>query len=130
MHMSQISFVDMGNSIYMLSFPNSHIVFLQKIYVALIGLEVCFFAKRVRVLVKGTRRQIMVIRFLCHPETIESDGMQRQIMVICFLCHPETIKSDGIWRQIMVIRFLCHPKTIKSDGMRRQIMVIRFLFHP
>jgi len=80
--MSQISFVVMGNSINMFSFPNSHICFSSKIYVALIGLEVCFFAKRVRVLFKGTWRQTMVICFLCHPETIKSDGAQRQIMVI------------------------------------------------
>jgi len=42
----------MRNSICMLSFPISHIVFLQKMYVVLIGLGVCFFAKCVPVLVK------------------------------------------------------------------------------
>ena len=52
MRMSQISFVVMKNSISMLSFPSSHIVFSSKIHVVLVGLEVCFFAKRVRVLVK------------------------------------------------------------------------------
>jgi len=42
----------MRNSICMLSFPISHIVFLQKMYVVLIGLGVCFFVKRVHILVK------------------------------------------------------------------------------
>ena len=43
----------MRNSICMFSFLASHIVFLQKMCVVLIGLEVCFFAKRVHVLVKA-----------------------------------------------------------------------------
>ena len=44
----------MKNSICMLSFPISHIVFFfkKKMYVVLISLGVCFFTKRVRVLVK------------------------------------------------------------------------------
>jgi len=43
----------MRNSICTLSFPISHIVFLQeKMYVVLIGLGVCFFARRVHILVK------------------------------------------------------------------------------
>ena len=42
----------MRNSICMFSFPFSHIVFLQKMYVLLISLGFCFFAKRVHVLVK------------------------------------------------------------------------------
>ena len=60
MLISQISFVVMGNSINMLSFPCSHIVFSSKIYVALTGLEVCFFAMRVRVLVEGFTETILV----------------------------------------------------------------------
>jgi len=78
MLISRISFVATGNSINMLSSPKSHIIFfLQKICVALTGLEVCFFAKRVHVLVEGFIETIAVS--LCYPETIKSDGTQRHI---------------------------------------------------
>jgi len=43
----------MRNSICMLSFPVSHIVFFfKKMYVVLIGLGICFFTKHVHILVK------------------------------------------------------------------------------
>jgi len=61
----------------MLSFPNRHIVFLQKIHVALISLKVCFFAKRVCILVKE-HRDYLVSPFH-QPEASEPIDMQRPI---------------------------------------------------
>jgi len=110
--MSQISFVVMGNSINMLSFPSSHVVFLQKIYVALIGLEVCFFAKCVRVLVKDFPRLLQSPlssrdnRVWWHAETnmvicpFFRDSMSFERDYYSLFCHPETIESDGTQRQI------------------------------
>ena len=51
----------MRNSICMFSFPISRIVFWKKMCVVLIGLGVCFFTKRVRILVKDFKTSMSYV---------------------------------------------------------------------
>jgi len=119
MLMSKISFVAMGNSINLFSFPTNHIVFLQKCILLWLVRRFISLPKRVGILVKGMQRKIMVIHHPCYPETSESDSMRRQIMVIRHPCYPETSESDSTRRQIMVIRHPCYLETSESDSTRR-----------
>ncbi|KAH1262197.1 hypothetical protein GmHk_02G004877 [Glycine max] len=78
-----------------------------------------------------TRRQLMVIRHLCHPETASPMTRRDNIWSSATFViqrwqvrwnayttygHPPPLspsddKSDGTWREHMVIRHLCHPET-------------------
>jgi len=108
----------MRNSIYMLSFPNSHIVFLEKIYVVMIGLEVCFFAKCVHILVKGFQdyHSLLCLRdyqVRWHAETIK---------VIC-LFSKTWMSFDQDYHSLLCLRDYqvhLHAETIKSIGLQRQ----------
>jgi len=80
----------MRNSIRMLSFPSSHICFFfKKIYVVLIGLRVCFFTERVRVLVKDFKDFNVFCQdyhnLFCFSKTIRVFCLAETINVICSL---------------------------------------------
>ena len=107
----------MRNSICMLSFPISHIVFLQKkMYVVLIGLGVCFFAKHVHVLVKDFK----TIRVFCQDyqsllyfsKTIKVCCLAETINVFCPLLFKDyqSMLSCGDYQCLLPFTF---PKTIR-----------------
>ena len=140
----------MGDFISRLSFPGRRIVFHSKsiccsksvgIFVSLLK-HVCILVKEHREFSLSflssrdcksddTRRQLMVIRHLCHLETASpmtrGDNIwssatfviQRwQVRWNAYTTYghppplsPSDDKSDATWREHMVIRHLCHPET-------------------
>ena len=95
----------------MLPFPNRHIVFLQKIHVALIGLKVYFFAKRFHILVKEHQDyfslRILIQRQVSLLTCKDQHGRLHPLSKTQHLStettkfsprHPETIKSDDTQR--------------------------------
>ena len=95
----------MRNFICTFSFPNSHIVFSSKIYVVLICLGVCFFAKRVHVLVKDVRDYHSLLYVsktsMSFVRTIKVFCLAETIKVICSFTFQRPSKSFVLQRLSM-----------------------------
>ena len=77
-------------------------------------MEVCFFARRVRVLVERFTETVAV-----SPSSSRDNQVRwhaKTNMVICSLC-----RRLNVFRSRLLNSPLRHPETIKSDGMQRQM---------